>query len=262
MNTFALGGCAAAGVVTVLLYWRITAYFPSITDYHATAGHENSFGLFILNPLRNPNEQETYSLTIPTSRLKKGITDQEILARFTSGFFGGIFTPEAWFFRTTGFSKTDTRVTKALGELAETPQIWNRSEISRTSTPAFGTLFFGNFLVADCSFVSSSQLEAISAKYGEFTRPPCTYAEFIFGSENGRLLVSHRFEVRRSEGPGSEENIQITFSHVRSTGRPGRLTMPASRTEIARIIFVAAVRDARNRYQIKIAPFEALLQVS
>ncbi|KAK9412900.1 hypothetical protein SUNI508_12313 [Seiridium unicorne] len=200
-------------------------------------GHENSFGCFILNPLRNPNEQETYSLTIPTSRLEKGITDGEILARFTRGFFGGIFTPEVWFLRTTGFSKTDTRVTRGIlssaatktaGELAETPQIWERSEISRTSTPAFGTLFFGNFLVVDCSSVSSSQLEAISTKHGEFARPPCIYAEFIFGSENSRLLVSHRFEVRRSEGPGSEVNVKITFSHVRSTGRPGRLTMPAS----------------------------------
>ncbi|KAK9776061.1 hypothetical protein AB5N19_12040 [Seiridium cardinale] len=235
MNAFALGGCAVAGVFTVLFYRRRTAYFPSITGHHATAGHENSFGLFILNPLRNPNEQESYSLAIPTSCLKKGITDEEILARFTRGFFGGIFTPEAWFLRTIGFSKTDTRVTRGIpssaatktaGELSETPQIWDRSEISRTSTPAFGTLFFGNFLVADCSSVSSSQLEAISTKYGDFTRPPCTYAEFIFRSENGRLLVSHRFEVRRSEGPGSEENIQITFSHIRSTGRPGRLTMP------------------------------------
>lgn len=73
--------------------------------YQATRGHENSFPMSIANPKGYPVDQESYSLIIPSSKLKVAISDEEILARFTKGFFGGwSFTLERWFFCLTRLS--------------------------------------------------------------------------------------------------------------------------------------------------------------
>ncbi|KAI8953165.1 hypothetical protein F4801DRAFT_538706, partial [Xylaria longipes] len=48
----------------------------------------------LINPLGHRTGQDSYSIRIPLHKLKAGITNEEILARFTKGFFRGwIFTP-------------------------------------------------------------------------------------------------------------------------------------------------------------------------
>jgi len=61
----------------------------------------------VANPNRFPIEQDSYTVHIPLRELKTGISDEEILARFSKGFFGGwILTPERWFFHVTGWRIT------------------------------------------------------------------------------------------------------------------------------------------------------------
>lgn len=76
--------------------------------YSATPGHEESLAFTFLNPNKYPTEQDCFSLRIPKHDLRAGTSDEEILARFTRGFFGGwIFTPERWFFSLTRFTFVD-----------------------------------------------------------------------------------------------------------------------------------------------------------
>lgn len=74
----------------------------------ATHGHENSAGVAILNPLQQDLYQHRITIEIPASQIKPGLDNDEILAHFTQGFFGGwIFSPERWFFQLTGLSVTN-----------------------------------------------------------------------------------------------------------------------------------------------------------
>lgn len=62
----------------------------------------------ILNPLQKDLYQHRITIEIPASQLKSSLDNDEILARFTQGFFGGwIFSPERWFFQVTGLSLTN-----------------------------------------------------------------------------------------------------------------------------------------------------------
>lgn len=65
--------------------------------WHAQPGHSRSFGMYVIDPAGNPTEEESYILRVPLHELKQGIDDEEILARFSKGFFAGwIFGPERW----------------------------------------------------------------------------------------------------------------------------------------------------------------------
>lgn len=94
----------------------LSTFFYNLTEssrkydfsYSATPGHEESLAFTLLNPRQYPTEQDSFSLRISKRDLRAGISDEEILARFTRGFFGGwIFTPERWFFELTHFSLQD-----------------------------------------------------------------------------------------------------------------------------------------------------------
>jgi hypothetical protein len=75
----------------------------------ATHGHTKSTAVSVLNPLQQDLYQHRITIDIPTSRIKGGLLlgNDEILARFTRGFFGGwIFSPERWLFCLTGLVLT------------------------------------------------------------------------------------------------------------------------------------------------------------
>jgi hypothetical protein len=65
--------------------------------WHAQPNHSRSFGMYVIDPAGNPTEEESYILQVPLRELKQGIDDEEILARFSKGFFAGwVFGPERW----------------------------------------------------------------------------------------------------------------------------------------------------------------------
>lgn len=88
---------------------RYQASWKAIGLPLATQGHENSVAVAKLNPLKRDLFQHRITIEIPANRLESGIGNNEILARFTQGFFGGwVFSPERWLFNITGLSLTDT----------------------------------------------------------------------------------------------------------------------------------------------------------
>lgn len=106
---FYAGVCGSTLTVVGTLLFNLTA--PSRNfhfAYCATPGHEDSLAFTLLNPNKCPTEQDKFSLSILRRDLRAGISDEEVLARFTKGFFGGwIFTPERWFFSLTHFTLMD-----------------------------------------------------------------------------------------------------------------------------------------------------------
>lgn len=103
------GICGGTFVIVVTFFYNLTAPSRNFDfSYSATPGHENSLAFTLLNPKRYPTEQDSFSLRIPKRDLRAGISDDEILARFARGFFGGwVFTLERWFFLLTQFSLMD-----------------------------------------------------------------------------------------------------------------------------------------------------------
>jgi hypothetical protein len=101
----------AIGSGSALLFFLLGRYQASwkASDIPlATHGHENSAAVSILNPLQQDLFQHRISIEIPASQIKTGLGNDEVLARFTQGFFGGwIFSPERWFFHLTGLSLTN-----------------------------------------------------------------------------------------------------------------------------------------------------------
>lgn len=99
------------GSGSAFLLFLLNRYLPSRNASNiprASYGHENSVAVAILNPRRQNLFQHRITIEIPAAKLKHGLDNDEILARFTQGFFGGwIFSPERWFFHLTGLSVTN-----------------------------------------------------------------------------------------------------------------------------------------------------------
>jgi hypothetical protein len=65
--------------------------------WRAEPGHARSFAMHVIDPAGNPTQEESYTLRIPLRDLKPGLNDEEILARFSKGYFAGVvFAPERW----------------------------------------------------------------------------------------------------------------------------------------------------------------------
>lgn len=96
---------------SAFVVFLINRYLPSRNAKNlprATQGHEKSAAVVILNPRTKRLFQHRIAIDIPATRLKHGLDSDEILARFTQGFFGGwIFSPERWFFQLTRLSVTN-----------------------------------------------------------------------------------------------------------------------------------------------------------
>lgn len=96
---------------SAFLLFLLNRYLPSRNARdipHASNGHEDSMAVAILNPRRQSLFQHRITIEIPATKVKSGLDSDEILARFTQGFFGGwIFSLERWFFHLTRLSVTN-----------------------------------------------------------------------------------------------------------------------------------------------------------
>ncbi|KAL4817713.1 hypothetical protein BDW67DRAFT_183515 [Aspergillus spinulosporus] len=85
--------CGGIGCLAVLVIPCRSMHFL----WRAQPGHSRSFGIYVIDPGGNPTEEESYILWVPLREMKQEIDDEEILARFSRGFFAGwVFGPERW----------------------------------------------------------------------------------------------------------------------------------------------------------------------
>ncbi|KAI1421254.1 hypothetical protein F5Y12DRAFT_38443 [Xylaria sp. FL1777] len=220
-------GCTATGLTIIAISTRLLPFHQSRHDQRASPTHGESFTLSVVAPKNHRGIQENYSLSIPSRRFKSGVSDEEILARFTKGFFcGPAFTPERWLLSIVPFSLTDIpAIKRALAVrsqnktqgLALGPEIWDPSAISPKSTPSVASLLYGSFLALDSSSLTRAQRDQLPDDYVRHARPPHAFVEFAFGGEGLGLVGSHRFEVSRHEvrqAEEAEEFVKVTLSTV------------------------------------------------
>ncbi|KAI1363810.1 hypothetical protein F5Y08DRAFT_231472 [Xylaria arbuscula] len=227
ISRFTTIGCTAAGLAAIYVSSQLLPFYRAHHELKASRGHVNSFSISIVAPKQHHGIQENYSLSIPVKRFKGAVSDEEILARFTRGFFSGFaFTPERWLLSLAPIQLTDIPVIKkalairaqnSAAELDIGPEIWDLSSISPKLTPPIASLLFGNFLVLDSSLMTPTQRDQLPSDYARHAKPPHAFVEFTYGGEDLGLVGSHRFEVSRHEVEKDaevEECVKITFSCV------------------------------------------------
>ncbi|KAG6354353.1 hypothetical protein INS49_004370 [Diaporthe citri] len=241
---------------SAFLVFMLNRYLPSRNARNltrATHGHETSAAVAILNPQKQDLFQHRITMEIPTTRLKPGLDNNEILARFTQGFFGGwIFSPERWVVllltdvpsETPGFDNVN---------LEESPirEVWDLEALSAKAPPPSGSLLFGNFLLAESvsNATTRRETEQPPAKPGPQGPRDFASAEFVAGgSKTFELISSHRFEVAREhdrEEKGGRDLVTVTFSHVSCksvAGRPYSTFFRLLHLVYARLLFANGIR--------------------
>ncbi|KAI3332138.1 hypothetical protein HD806DRAFT_518941 [Xylariaceae sp. AK1471] len=217
----------------------------------ATADHAKSQSVALMNPLGHPaQQQDSYTLRIPVHKLQRGISDEEILARFTYGHYGGwVLTPERWLLRI--FKPSITHISAldeggSLPQLSLTPTIWS---LTRTGLPPLGSRLFGVFLLLDCS-VANPQERGQKHSSAPSHRSDHVFAEFVAGSDKSAFAVSQRFEIARQQsGTNDETNecVTITASHLLCNPLGGRSVFPGWMRGFhglyARLLFADGIRE-------------------
>ncbi|KAI1757922.1 hypothetical protein F4782DRAFT_475709 [Xylaria castorea] len=256
-------GCTAASLTILAISTRFLPFHQSYREPRASLTHRDSFAVSVVTPeqhrgIHHHGIQENFSLLIPASRFKSGVSDEEILARFTKGFFSGLaFTPERWILRTIPFSLTSIPdIKKALAKRSQNntsglvvgPNIWDPSCISSKSTPSVASLLFGNFLALDSSLLTHAQRDQLPDDYIRHAKPSHAFVEFAWGGEGLGLAGSHRFEVSRHEvkqAAETDEFVKITFSCVAcrpQTGQPPSSYILWFHLLYARILFSDGIK--------------------
>jgi hypothetical protein len=118
-------------------------------------------------------------------------TDEELLAAFTRGYFGGVVCA----LERTALSlwKADfvdvASVKKMLGSHMATESLWGGQPLHEGVPLGLGTKLWGAFLVVDTSVGRNDGDEG--GQSGE------AYTSWLFGSDEGMLRGMHRFSIRR-----------------------------------------------------------------
>ncbi|KAL4886214.1 hypothetical protein BJY04DRAFT_213745 [Aspergillus karnatakaensis] len=224
------------GIITFLATLTHTNF-----TWRAQPDHAQSFPMTIIDPDNNPTQEETYTIQIPLQNLNKSITDEEILARFSKGYFGGwMFSPERW-------------VAPFVQGVVEHDVITN----SRSDPRPDG------YEISTTDSLSTQHIAPLGAlkhrgkvfPYSKgISRPERSFVEYAGLTKGRSLAASHRFEVARvkldfncedqNEGEGY---ATIVYSHVRSNpltgGRVYSRPMTAMHVVYAHLLFADGVRE-------------------
>ncbi|KUI64332.1 hypothetical protein VM1G_12067 [Cytospora mali] len=239
-----LGTGSALSMLLYDLYWPCWNARDAPT---AAFGHESSYAMSIMNPQHQKVFQHKLTLKISTAHVRSGITDDEVLALFTKGFFGGwVFTPERWLLSFTRLSLGDFEGLNVASELGcpYAQEIWETSSLSPKAIAPLGSLLFGNFFLADYRSATAQPQDVRNWEYSRGSPQAPTLAEFVAGgSEVFQLVSSHRFQVSQEEGG---DIFTVTFSHVSCNSRTGRqFSRPFQWLHLvyARLLFSDGIRE-------------------
>ncbi|KAL3429609.1 hypothetical protein BDV09DRAFT_202871 [Aspergillus tetrazonus] len=225
--------------------------------WHAQPGHSRSFGMYVIDPAGNPTEEESYILRVPLHELKQGIDDEEILARFSKGFFAGwIFGPERWiapFVQGIIDHEVFSNARESPGNSCSRPDASDPDNprpnaMSQQRLPPLGACLFGLYYLIDTSVCSPKYRTSIYPASAQRPRPERSFVEYAGRTQGRSLAASHRFElVRERPVANGEAEITIIYSHVRSNPRTGGQVysrpMTAMHVCYAHLLFAEGVRE-------------------
>ncbi|GME43725.1 hypothetical protein NCS57_00863800 [Neofusicoccum parvum] len=139
----------------------------------------------IVNPHGHPAIPSSRSISLSAFPIAKDLSDEQILARFVKGFFGGwVIGPERTILRLFRPSLVHFPTLKDAG----TPiSVWSPSSLSPTTLPAKNTVLFGTFQVLDVKIEERGDGETES------------FVDVGFGLDSIAFAGVHRFAVVRRE---------------------------------------------------------------
>ncbi|CAI7665429.1 unnamed protein product [Penicillium glandicola] len=164
------------------------SFFQSLCISRSTLSVRSEFltssSFKFVNPRHHVTGTDTVSQVFPESTVA-GLSDEEVLALFTRGFFGGfIFGFERTVLRLGGWKLLPARYT-GFKDDSKAIRIWNASELSTHSLPSVGSCLFGSFKVLDKQISPKSP--------GQHT----SYVDYGFGSDEFQFAGCHRFQITR-----------------------------------------------------------------
>jgi hypothetical protein len=215
---------------TLYLYTRFLPY-----SYTISPSLLNSQTYQTVNPRNHITTYDTF--TSPRLSIPSSLSDDQILARFTKGFFGRrVF----WFERTlfsyviggkhrvagyTGFEgnaglQRERRLWRVFNLYSSKGQnvIWSPEEISRDKILPVGTIFYGGFQILASHITQNLSGEKLSSPEEE--ERTGSYVDVGFGSDLASFAGAHRFEVLRvgnkdKEDGEDREEVVLRLSHFR-----------------------------------------------
>jgi hypothetical protein len=190
-----------------------------------------SASINFVNPRHHIVNTDQVTQVFPASAVE-GLSDENVLALFTKGFFGGfVFGPERFVLRTGGYRLIPARYSgnlilslltytiffwvcvkggKADGKNPgfETPSdaisIWDKSALPNTHLLPVGSHLFGSFQMLDKHIATNPS-----------DHP--SYVDYGFGSDQFIFGGSHRFQITRlaATQAEAEPQIQMELQHIR-----------------------------------------------
>jgi hypothetical protein len=194
-----------------------------ITDQLPPSLAQSSSFNKIVNPSGHPVGLDIHSITVPSSKLPKddesqALTDKEVLARLTRGFYAGrVLTPERWALRFWGWmgGAPLLDIGCVRGDAARVNKnLWTATDIIIEESWAVGTILSSSFQVGSVGFS-----EDVS-RSGDGARE--SHIDFLFGSDNGKLKGLHRLSVIRHQEVVNEKEQEVC--ELRLTGVSGNPT--------------------------------------
>ncbi|OJJ46462.1 hypothetical protein ASPZODRAFT_142276 [Penicilliopsis zonata CBS 506.65] len=180
----------------------------STLTYSVSSSFLHSASFRLINPRHHQIGTDCVSQTLPASKVA-GLDDEQLLARFTAGFFcGAVFSFERWLLWSgngkilpVGYTGKQTSYclfsTAVLMKGFNKPQtaIWKASEIPNTHLLPIGTRLFGSFLLVD--------------KHISEDADQPSYVDYGFGSDTSGFSGCHRMQVSRIQGTDSSEEALL-----------------------------------------------------
>ncbi|KAI1943371.1 hypothetical protein LOZ57_005084 [Ophidiomyces ophidiicola] len=247
--------------------------------YHQTpiTTFRSSLSERIVNPRGHRILEDCYTAALPSDTLVRSASplgnttskplfqfgDEELLARFTRGFFGGrIFTPERLILGTGAIKALSVQLeglkdSAGKAEVIDAISVQKPSDIPQDRLLPLKSKLYGAFQVIDFHILPTSTPIADSNS----PKAPYSYIDIGFGS--GRFGGCHRFSVHHQQDlrPSSDASLKkdgqtITFSLAQFTCNP--IDRDDSRAAIkylnwfhqvyAKLLFADALRGIVGHY--------------
>ncbi|CAK7234685.1 hypothetical protein SBRCBS47491_009032 [Sporothrix bragantina] len=205
-----------------------------------------------VNPRHHTVATDCVSQTV-SSRAVKGLSDEQILALFTSGFFGGfVFRAESWALNLLGARFLPARYT-TFRPTPEALKVHRVSGISNKSLLPVGSLLFNSFLLVDKHTKAASE-KMCENSHEKQNETPSSYVDYCFGSDEARFAGCHRFRVTRlppaGDNTGNEGQVRIDLEHFRCNPQENK---PSWAEKIPMLHFVYAKMLFANGMQALLA---------
>ncbi|PYI32749.1 hypothetical protein BP00DRAFT_494390 [Aspergillus indologenus CBS 114.80] len=182
-------------------------FFHSLLHSTSTAAVRPEFLTSLSSSYVNPRHHirgtDGITQTIPGSAVA-GMSDERVLALFTSGFFGGfVFAPEWLLLTAAGGRILPVEYTGFTRETHTAPTLWRQAHVSDSQLHPVGTCFFGTFMILDKHIAAESEV----TEAGQHA----SWVDYGFGSDESSFAGCHRFQITRIEGRGkTKDNTDLT----------------------------------------------------